>query len=176
MLVSKVPLRISFFGGGTDFPKFYNKYGGAVISGPLNKCVHVIISDDFDGKIKLSYSSREELTLREITSIKHPLLRETLRIYKKHLTPIEITSIADVTKHGTGLGSSSAFTVALIRALDEKYGINRGYDDIARLACNIEIERCRSPIGIQDQWAASIGRLSHIRFSKKVKVFCDGDI
>ena len=125
MIISKSPLRISFFGGGTDFHNYFNSFGGEVISAPLNKSVYVIINDDFDGNLRLSYSSTEIIQDNNLNKIKHPLLRETLKYYEQYLTNIEITSIADITRQGSGLGSSSAFIVALLNALDSKYNLSK---------------------------------------------------
>lgn len=172
MIISKSPLRISFFGGGTDFHNYFNSFGGEVISAPLNKSVYVIINDDFDGNLRLSYSSTEIIQDNNLNKIKHPLLRETLKYYEQYLTNIEITSIADITRQGSGLGSSSAFIVALLNALDSKYNLSKSITETANLACNIEIEKVGSPIGIQDQWAASVGQFCKYTFSNKgTKVF-----
>src|SRR5881628_2478904 len=114
MIISKTPLRMSFVGGGSDLPVFYRKYGGAVVSTAINKFVYVTVNQKFDDRIRLSYSKTEDAKSAE--KIKHPLVREALRMLGID-GGIEITSIADIPAKGTGLGSSSSFTVGLLNAL-----------------------------------------------------------
>src|SRR5213593_507516 len=114
MIISKTPLRMSFVGGGSDLPVFYRKYGGAVVSTAINKYVYVTVNKKFDDRIRVSYSRTEEV--RSVDKIKHPLVREALRVARNR-GGIEITSIADIPSRGTGLGSSSSFTVGLLNTL-----------------------------------------------------------
>src|ERR1700679_247550 len=108
MIISRTPLRVSFVGGGSDLPSFYREFGGAVVSTAIDKYVYVTVNQKFDNAIRVSYSKTEEVTC--VDQIEHKIVRETLKLLK---IPggLEITSIADIPSKGTGLGSSSAFTV-----------------------------------------------------------------
>jgi D-glycero-alpha-D-manno-heptose-7-phosphate kinase len=161
MIISKTPLRMSFVGGGSDLPVFYRKYGGAVVSTAINKFVYVTINKKFDNRIRIAYSRVEEPA--SVERIKHPLVREALRMLKIE-GGIEIMSIADIPARGTGLGSSSAYTVGLLHALHAYNGQFASADRLAREACRIEIERCGEPIGKQDQYAAAFGGFNFIEF------------
>ena len=161
MIISRTPLRMSFVGGGSDLPVFYRKYGGAVVSTAINKFVYVTVNKKFDDRIRVSYSRTEEVSSLE--AVKHPLVREALRM-AGNLGGIEITSIADIPARGTGLGSSSSFTVGLLNALhafESRYASAR---QLAVESCSIEIERCGEPIGKQDQFAAAFGGFNFIEF------------
>lgn len=162
MIISRTPLRMSFVGGGSDLPVFYRKYGGAVLSTAINRYVYVTVNRKFDDGIRVSYSRTEEA--RKVAQIKHPLVREGLLL--TGLTGgVEITSIADIPSKGSGLGSSSTFTVGLLNALHAYAGRHAGSEQLAREACEIEIERCGEPIGKQDQYAAAFGGLNLIQFN-----------
>jgi D-glycero-alpha-D-manno-heptose-7-phosphate kinase len=161
MIISRTPLRMSFVGGGSDLPVFYRKYGGAVLSTAIDRYVYVTVNRKFDDRIRLSYSRTEEA--RTVNHIKHALVREGLKL--TGITGgIEITSIADIPSKGSGLGSSSTFTVGLLSALHAYAGRHAGAEQLAREACEIEIERCGEPIGKQDQYAAAYGGLNLIQF------------
>ena len=115
MIISRTPLRMSFVGGGSDLPSFYRYYGGgAVVSTAINKYVYITVNDKFDDSIRVSYSKTEEVS--SVADIQHKLVRETM-FYLGIKGGVEITSIADIPSQGTGLGSSSAFTVGLLNAL-----------------------------------------------------------
>lgn len=161
MIISRTPLRMSFAGGGSDLPAFYRQFGGAVVSTAINQFVYVTVNAKFDHHIRVSYSRTE--TAASVRRIRHPLVRAALQMLE---IPggVEITSIADIPAKGTGLGSSSSFTVGLLHALhaySERYA---SAQQLAREACKIEIERCREPIGKQDQYAAAFGGLNYIEF------------
>jgi D-glycero-alpha-D-manno-heptose-7-phosphate kinase len=162
MIISKTPLRMSFVGGGSDLPCFYRKYGGAVVSVSIDKYVYVTVNKKFDNKIRASYSKTEEVT--SIDDIEHKLIRECLR--KLNIQGgIEITTIADIPSRGTGLGSSSSFTVGLLHAL---YAYKHRYVSACQLgreSCQIEIEICGDPIGKQDQYASAFGGFNFIIFN-----------
>src|ERR1051325_11659811 len=113
MIISRTPLRMSFVGGGSDLPVFYRKYGGAGVSTAINQCVYITVNKKFDEKIRVSYSRTEEA--RTVEKIKHPLVRESMKLLGVD-GGIEITSIADIPAKGSGLGSSSTFTVGLLNA------------------------------------------------------------
>jgi D-glycero-alpha-D-manno-heptose-7-phosphate kinase len=163
MIVSCAPFRVSFAGGGSDIASFYRKRRGAVLSCGIAKYSFIVIHPFFNArKYHLKYT-RTELVDR-LDDIQHPILREALRMQR--IEPgIEIVSIADV-PGGTGLGSSSAFSVALINAL---YAYQRRFvpkETLANEACVLEIERLREPIGKQDQYAAAFGGLNLIEFER----------
>lgn len=162
MIISRTPLRISFAGGGSDLPAYYQRFGGAVVSTAINQFVYVTVNKKFDEKIRVSYSRTEEA--RTVERIKHPLVREAMKLLEIK-GGIEITSIADIPAKGTGLGSSSSFTVGLLHVLhaySERYA---SAEQLARESCVIEIERCGEPIGKQDQYAAAFGGLNFIQFN-----------
>jgi D-glycero-alpha-D-manno-heptose-7-phosphate kinase len=161
VIISRTPLRVSFFGGGSDLPAFYRRHGGAVLSTAIDKSVYVTVSRKFDEAVRVSYSRTEEVARAQ--DVEHPLVREALGLLGIE-GGIEITSVADIPGRGTGLGSSSAFTVGLLNALHAYLGHHAAADRLAEEACRIEIERCGEPIGKQDQYAAAFGGLNLIRF------------
>jgi D-glycero-alpha-D-manno-heptose-7-phosphate kinase len=161
MIVVRTPLRLSFFGGGTDFADYYRRQGGAVVSTAIDKYVFVIVKERFDDKIYVNYSQKE--IVDRVDDLKHELVREAMRVTGvEH--GIEITTLADVPSAGTGLGSSSAVTVGILQALYTFQGRIVEYETLARQACEIEIERCGKPIGKQDQYIAAYGGMRFIRF------------
>jgi D-glycero-alpha-D-manno-heptose-7-phosphate kinase len=161
MIISKTPLRMSFVGGGSDLPVFYRKYGGAVVSTAINKFVYVTVNKKFDDRIRVSYSRTEEA--RSVDKIRHPLVREAMKMLDIR-GGVEITSIADIPGRGTGLGSSSSFTVGLLHALHAFACRYASAEQLARESCEIEIDRCHDPIGKQDQFAAAFGGFNFIEF------------
>jgi D-glycero-alpha-D-manno-heptose-7-phosphate kinase len=162
MIISRTPLRMSFVGGGSDLPVFYRKCGGAVVSTAINKFVYVTVNKKFDDQIRVSYSKTEEA--RSVEKIKHPLVREAMKLLGV-AGGIEITSIADIPSKGSGLGSSSSFTVGLLNALHAFANRHVSADRLARESCEIEIDRCGEPIGKQDQYAAAFGGFNFIQFN-----------
>lgn len=161
MIISKTPLRMSFVGGGSDLPSFYQVHGGAVLSMAIDKYIYITVNKRFDDSYRISYSRTEEV--RSVDEVQHPLARECLRLVGS-TGGLEVTSIADIPALGTGLGSSSSFVVGMLRALHAYAGRYVSAADLARQACEIEIERCGEPIGKQDQYAAAYGGLNVIRF------------
>ena len=160
MIITKTPFRVSFCGGGSDLKSFYEKQEGCVISATVNKYMYISIHPYFDHeRIALKYSKTELVDRAD--RIEHRILREALMEYG--ITGVEITSTADIPA-GTGLGSSSAFTVGLVNALNEYTGTPAAKAALAEHACDIEINRLGSPIGKQDQYAAAFGGLNFIRF------------
>ena len=161
MIVSKTPLRMSFVVGGSDLPAYFNYDEGAVLSTTIDKYMYVSVNSKFDGNIRLSYSITEDVD--NVDKIKHPIVRNTLKMLE---IPggIEIASMADIPSKGSGLGSSSSYTVGLLNALYvyKKNYINR--EDLGKLACHVEIVLCKEPIGKQDQYIAAFGGLNLIRF------------
>ncbi|HEX4264965.1 MAG TPA: GHMP kinase [Verrucomicrobiae bacterium] len=162
MIISKTPLRMSFVGGGSDLPVFYRKYGGAVVSTAINKFVYLTVNKKFDERIRLSYSKTEDAKSAE--KIKHPLVREAMQMLGIR-GGVEITSIADIPAKGTGLGSSSSFTVGLLNALHAFANRYASAGKLAEESCFIEIDRCGEPIGKQDQYAAAFGGFNLIQFN-----------
>lgn len=162
MIISKTPLRVSFFGGGTDFPVFYLKHGGAVLSTTIDKYIYVVVKKRFDDKIVLHYTKTE--VCDSVDEIKHDIIREAMRMcsVKKG---VEIATFADIPSEGTGLGSSSSLAVGLINALS-KYMINGVPNPfLAEYACNLELDILKKPIGKQDQYAAAYGGFNLIEFN-----------
>ena len=160
MIISRTPFRISFAGGGTDLRGFYERRPGAVLSTAIDKYMYVTVNRYFDDSIILKYR-RTELVKR-VSDIRHPILRECLKSVGIE-RGVEITSMADVVA-GTGLGSSSSFTVGVLHALHAFKGEYRTAEELAREACRIEIERLHEPIGKQDQYIAAYGGFQSIEF------------
>ena len=153
---------MSFVGGGTDLPSFYRKFGGAVVSTAISKFVYITLNEKFDHRIRVSYARTEEADT--VADVQHPLVREAMKLLSVE-GGIEITSVADIPSKGSGLGSSSAFTVGLLHALHAYSGRYASAEQLAREACAIEIERCGEPIGKQDQYAAAFGGFNFIEFN-----------
>lgn len=170
MIVSKTPLRMSFVGGGSDLPAYYREESGAVLSTTIDKYMYICVNRKFDGHIRVSYTRTEEV--ETASDIQHPLVREALDIVGIR-GGIEIASMADIPSQGSGLGSSSTYTVGLLNALFAYRGQYASRELLARLACDIEIGRCKEPIGKQDQYAASFGGLNLIRFHPDETVSVD---
>jgi D-glycero-alpha-D-manno-heptose-7-phosphate kinase len=154
---------MSFVGGGSDLPSYYRKFGGAVLSTTINKYVYVNVNKKFDNGIRVAYSRNEEAD--SIDKIEHRLVRATLG-HMGITGGVEIATIADVPSHGTGLGSSSSFTVGLLNALAAYQGRHVSADTLGRDSCHMEINLCGEPIGKQDQYAAAFGGLNLIEFRK----------
>jgi D-glycero-alpha-D-manno-heptose-7-phosphate kinase len=170
MIISRTPLRISFAGGGSDLAAFYRSEPGAVTSTAINKYIYITVNRKFDNKIRASYSITEMVD--SVDELKHELIREALRLVGLE-GGIEITSISDIPSRGTGLGSSSTYTVGLLNALYAHSGRSVGAERLAREACQIEIDICGKPIGKQDQYIAAYGGLQHIQFNPDESVFVD---
>ena len=161
MIVSCAPFRLSFAGGGSDIPQFYQRQAGAVLSCALAKYAFVVAHPFFNAnKYHLKYTRTELADC--IDDITHPILREGLRM--REIKPgIEVTSVADIPA-GTGLGSSSSFSVALLNALYAHRGAFASKERLASEACTLEIEKLGEPIGKQDQYAAAYGGINLIEF------------
>jgi D-glycero-alpha-D-manno-heptose-7-phosphate kinase len=170
LIISRTPLRISFAGGGSDLAAYYHQEPGAVLSTSINKYIYINVNKKFDEKIRASYSVTE--IVDSIDELKHELIREGLKMVVPPCG-IEITSISDIPSQGTGLGSSSTYTVGLLNSLYAHMGQHVGATRLAKEACEIEIERCRKPIGKQDQYIAAFGGLQFIRFNPDESVYVD---
>ena len=166
MIISRTPFRISFGGGGSDLPDFYMQEQGAVVSTTIDKYIYLAIHRYFDPqKIQLKYSQTE--LVNNVSEISHPIFKSCLSMYQ--VNGIDINSIADIPA-GTGLGSSSSFTVGLIHVIKAYLQQYVSQEYLAATACAIEIEQLKEPIGKQDQYAAAYGGLNLIRFN------CDGSV
>jgi D-glycero-alpha-D-manno-heptose-7-phosphate kinase len=161
VIISRTPLRISFAGGGSDLPAFYRRESGAVVATAISKYIYITVNKKFDTRIRASYSITEMVD--RVEDLRHDLIREALRM--TGITGgIEITSISDIPSTGTGLGSSSAYTVGLLHALHAYSGRYVGAARLAEEACQIELDRCHRPIGKQDQYVAAYGGLQFLQF------------
>lgn len=170
MIVSKTPLRMSFVGGGSDLPAFFREEAGAVLSTSIDKYMYICVNKKFDGRIRISYTRTEDVERRE--EVEHPLVREALNLVGI-AGGIEIASMADIPSKGSGLGSSSAYTVGLLNALYAYRNQFASKEKLASQACEIEIDRCGEPIGKQDQYAAAYGGLNLIHFHPDDSVSVD---
>jgi D-glycero-alpha-D-manno-heptose-7-phosphate kinase len=170
MILVRSPLRISLAGGGTDLPSHYRSHGGQVISAAISNYIYISINKTFDPGIFLKYSKLEKVD--RVQDIQHPIFREALKLFKIEEPRLEITSMADIPS-GTGLGSSGAFTVGLIRALNELFGLTSSRSELAEIACKLEIETLMNSVGKQDQYAAAFGGISKFTFSRQDEVTVD---
>lgn len=167
MIISRTPLRISFLGGGTDLPAFYQEEEGAVLSTTIDKYIYITVNDRFDSSYRLAYSKTE--ICDSIEQIEHKIFKSVLAKYgaearaKSQGRGLELLSMADIPS-GTGLGSSSTFTVGLLHAVKAHIGRFQSAEQLAAEASHIEIEDLKEPIGKQDQYAAAYGGLQYIRF------------
>lgn len=168
MIVVQTPLRVSFLGGGTDFEDFYSTHGGAVLSTAIDKYVYVVLKERFDEAIYVNYS-KKEIAWR-VDDLQHDLVREVMKLTGV-TNGVEVTTLADVPSEGTGLGSSSSMTVALLQAFHTYQNELVTAETLAQEACRIEIEVLRKPIGRQDQYIAAYGNMQLIIFTNScVKV------
>lgn len=165
MIIVRAPFRIPIGGGGTDIPSYYSKYEGSLITATINKYMFVNINKPaLVNKIKIGYSKIEIVDLESINDIQHDIVRETLK-YLNIKVPIEIHSMADIAA-GTGMGSSSAYTVALLKGLNTMERRYIPLQEMAEEACKIEMKLCKKPIGKQDQYASTFGGINHLHINK----------
>ncbi len=162
MIIVKTPLRISFVGGGSDMKAFYEKGDGMVVCTAIDKFVYAIVKERFDDMIYINYSKKE--CVEQVDEIDHDLVREAMRLTGVE-RGIEITTLADIPSTGSGLGSSSSITVALLHALYAFRNTLVTAEQLAQDACRIEIDILGKPIGRQDQYAAAFGGVNRFRFS-----------
>ncbi len=170
MIISRTPLRISFVGGGSDLPAFFSHEPGAVVATAIDKYIYINVNKKFDHRIRASYSVTE--IVDRVDELQHELIREAMTLVGIE-GGVEITSISDIPSSGTGLGSSSTYSVGLLNALYAHTGRYAGAERLASEACMIEIERCGKPIGKQDQYIAGYGGLQYIQFNPDGGVFVD---
>jgi len=162
MIITRSPLRITLGGGGTDLPSYYREHGGFLIAAAIDKYVFVTVMRPFTPGIFLKYSKLEHI--ERIDEVHHPIIRESLRMLDFKTPQVEITTLADIPA-GTGLGSSGSFTTALLKALFAHRRRLLHPGDLARLACEVEIERLKEPIGKQDQYIAAFGGVTCFSFN-----------
>lgn len=163
MIIARSPLRITLGGGGTDLASYYEKKEGFLISAAIDKYVYILVNETFDGKLKLKYSKLEQVN--NANELQHPIVREALIMLGLEKAPLDICSMADIPA-GTGLGSSSTFTTALLVALHRYKGDSVRARQIAEEACDIEIKRLAEPIGKQDQYISAYGGIACMKFEK----------
>jgi len=169
LIIVQTPLRISFFGGGTDFPGYFLNEGGCVLSSAINKYIFVVIKKRFDDRLRVSYT-RTELA-DTINDLNHELVREALR--KTGISKgVEIITMGDIPA-GSGLGSSSTVTVGALHAMYAYQNILVSADRLAEEACDIEVNILHKPIGFQDQYIAAFGGLRFIEFNQNGKVLSE---
>ena len=161
MIIVQTPLRISFFGGGTDFRPFFMQEGGCVLSTAIDKYIFVTIKKRFDSKLRIGYTETEMVD--EVNQVHHELIRESLQMTRID-RGVEITTMGDIPSEGSGLGSSSTVTVGALHAMYAYLGEIVPAERLAREACEIEIEILKRPIGIQDQYIAAYGGLRFFEF------------
>ncbi len=161
MIITRTPFRISFAGGGSDLKEYYLNHGGAVVSVSIDKYVYLSAHPYFfkDGFL-LKYSQHEHVD--DVEKISHRIIKQVFKDYS--MQGIDFNSSADIPS-GTGLGSSSAFTVGLINLCNSYKSLYMGKEDIAKLASEVEIEKLGEPIGKQDQYACAVGGLNFIEFN-----------
>jgi len=161
MIITRSPLRISLGGGGTDLPSYYREHGGFLIAAAIDKYIYINVHRRFVDGFLLKYSHLEEAAT--IEEIKHPIIREALRLAGVQERNLEITSMADIPA-GTGLGSSGSFTTALLKALHALRKNLVHPAELAEQACHIELEKLGDPIGKQDQYIAAYGGITCFKF------------
>jgi D-glycero-alpha-D-manno-heptose-7-phosphate kinase len=163
MIIVQAPLRVSFLGGGTDFPDYFREEGGAVLTCAIDKYIFVTVKKRFDHLLRIGYT-RQEMVER-VADIQHELIREALRKTRIE-AGLEITTMGDIPSAGSGLGSSSTVTVGALHALYSYLGELVTAEKLAREACEIEIDLLGKPIGVQDQYIAAFGGLRLFEFHR----------
>ena len=167
MVIVQTPLRISFFGGGTDFPGYFRSEGGCVLSTTIDKYIFIVIKNRFDEKLRLGYTKTEMVD--HLDELEHELIREAMR--KTNITRgVEVTTLGDIPSAGSGLGSSSTVTVGALHAMYSYRGDLVTAEQLASEACDIEINQLGAPIGIQDQYIAAYGGLRFMEFCRSGQV------
>src|ERR1700716_3959158 len=161
MITTRSPLRISLGGGGTDLPSYYAEHGGFLVAGAIDKYIYMLMHTVFQRRYKMKYSDTEDVD--EVSEISHPILRETLLRHWRG-NPLEIASVADVPA-GTGMGSSGAFTVSLLKGLAHARRTAIAQGALAESACEIEIDVLEEPCGKQDPYVAAHGGICAYTFA-----------
>ena len=161
MIMARSPLRIALGGGGTDLPSYYREHEGFLLAAAIDKYVYVNVMRPFTQGIYLKYSKLEHV--EQTDEVRHPIMREALRMLAFRTPQVEITTLADIPA-GTGLGSSGSFTTALLKALHTHRKRHLHQEELAELACHIEIDRLGEPIGKQDQYISAMGGITCFKF------------
>jgi len=167
VIIVQTPLRVSFFGGGTDFPEFYCSEGGAVLTSAIDKYIFVTVKKRFDHKLRVGYTKTEMAD--SVGQIHHELIREALQktgVWEG----VEVTTMGDIPSAGSGLGSSSTVTVGSLHALYTLLGEIVPAERLAQEACNIELDILKKPIGVQDQYIVAYGGLRFLEFLPEGRV------
>jgi D-glycero-alpha-D-manno-heptose-7-phosphate kinase len=167
MIIARSPLRVTLGGGGTDLPSYYEKFGGFLIAAAIDKYVYITVHETFVPDLIVKYSELERVS--EAAQLKHPIIREAFGLLGMNGHSLELTSMADIPA-GTGLGSSSSFTTALLKALHAQKKDLIHPAELAAQACDIELNRLNGPIGKQDQYIAAYGGLTCFNFLPGGKV------
>jgi D-glycero-alpha-D-manno-heptose-7-phosphate kinase len=154
MIVTRTPLRVSLFGGGSDIPEFWHHHSGSVLSFTIDKYIHIALQSVTPKHVKVMYSKVEQVW--DVAKLQHDLFKACLQRYNV-LEGVEIASFSDIPTKGSGLGSSSTFTVGLLNALNAYNRETITTDKLAALACEVEIVNCHRRIGHQDAYAAAFG-------------------
>ena len=161
MIIARSPLRISLGGGGTDLPSYYREHGGFVIAAAIDKYVYITLHETFESQFIVKYSKLE--VANTVQDIRHPIIREALKLVGVESPRLEITSMSDIPA-GAGLGSSGSFTTALLRALHTLHHQFVDQEELAKEACHIELDILNEPVGKQDQYIASVGGITSFEF------------
>ena len=163
MIITRSPLRITLGGGGTDLPSYYEKFGGFLISAAIDKYVYITLHENFDTNLIVKYSKMEYI--QDSSQIEHPIIRSAFQFLGINGKGLELSSMADIPA-GTGLGSSSSFTTALLKALHIYKKNLVSVKELAEQACHIELDLLKEPIGKQDQFISSYGGITQFTFNK----------
>lgn len=167
MIITRTPLRIGLFGGGTDLPEYYSKYGGAVLSLPIRKFVYVTLHRSFYNHFRVAYSKVE--TEVDLNNLDNPIVRAAFRQFR-NISSIELTTVADVPSTGTGLASSSAFAVGTLNALFAYFGEKKNQMDLADLAFRLERNEVGDLVGKQDHYGTALGGFKFCEFMEDESV------
>ncbi|MDG2272475.1 MAG: hypothetical protein P8L39_09230, partial [Halioglobus sp.] len=167
MIITRSPLRISLGGGGTDLPSYYQDHSGFLIAAAIDKYVYITLHQTFIDQMIIKYSQLEKVS--HLNELKHPIIREALKLLNIQDTNLEITSMADIPS-GTGLGSSGSFTTALLKVLHayKKHLVHP--EELAEQACHVELDLLQEPIGKQDQYIAAYGGITCFNYLPDGKV------
>ena len=162
MIIVRSPLRITLGGGGSDLLSYANEYGGFCVSAAINSYVYVVVNRLFHEEVLLKYSELEKV--KNISDIKHSTIREALKLLNFKTPQIEITTFSDIPTVGSGCGGSGAFSVALLRALYSHRNISKTSEEIAELACDININKLGYAQGKQDEYISALGGIMGLSF------------
>lgn len=170
MIIVQTPLRVSFFGGGTDFPSYFMEEGGCVLTTAIDKFIFVTIKERFDQKLRVGYTKTEMVD--SLSELQHELIREAFK--KAGIeSGVEITTMGDIPSEGSGLGSSATVTVGALHAMYSYLGELVQAEQLAQEACEIEIDILGKPSGVQDQYIAAYGGFRFLEFKTDGKILTE---